>query len=93
MDLEYAKARYAKAIFEHNHWGKDDGRTLVIASQHQPKLAQALKFTGEDGRFQTVEEVDVKDLLELGRVVIEKSALDQVLSEHQSDLVNRRSVA
>ncbi len=92
MDLDYAKARYVKAIFEHNHWGKEDGRTLVISSNFEQKLAQALKFASEDGRFQTVEEVDVKDLLELGRVVIEKSALDQILSEHQSDLVNRRSV-
>ena len=31
-------------------------------------------------------EVDVKDVLSLGRVVIEKRALDGLLAEHSSDL-------
>jgi large subunit ribosomal protein L4 len=28
-------------------------------------------------------------LLELGRVIIEKKALDEILAEHQSDLVSK----
>lgn len=32
-------------------------------------------------------DVDVKDLLELGRIIIEKRALDSILNSHQTDLV------
>ncbi|KAL2075506.1 hypothetical protein VTL71DRAFT_449 [Oculimacula yallundae] len=87
MDLKYPKAQFVKHIFEHNHWGKEDGRTLVITRKHTGFLDTALKDAGEDGRVLRVNEVDVKDLLELGRVVIEKSALERILMEHQSDLV------
>ncbi|KAJ5042932.1 uncharacterized protein L3040_004322 [Drepanopeziza brunnea f. sp. 'multigermtubi'] len=93
MDIEYQKARYIKAILDHNHWGKEFGRTLIITLNLERNLTQAMEHAGEHGRVQTAEEVDVKDLLELGRVVIEKSALDKILIEHQSDLVNRRTVA
>jgi large subunit ribosomal protein L4 len=87
MDIEYPKTRFVKQIFEHNHWGRDDGRTLVITGSFRKNLFRALRHAGEDGKVQMVREVDVKDLLELGRVVIEKRALDEILSEHQSDLV------
>lgn len=89
MEIEYPKTRYVKDIFEHNRWGKENGRTLVITEKLCKNLFKALRHAGEDGRVQTVEEVDVKDLLELGRVVIEKRALDQILQEHQSDLVSK----
>ncbi|KAH7342656.1 50S ribosomal protein-like protein L4 [Rhexocercosporidium sp. MPI-PUGE-AT-0058] len=93
MDIEYPKARFIKRIFSHNHWGQEDGRTLVITNGHRKNLSTALETAGEDGRVQLVHEVDVKDLLELGRVVIEKGALEQILKEHQSDLVPKiRSV-
>jgi hypothetical protein len=46
-----------------------------------------LKERGEIGRLRTVDEVDVKNLLEMGRLVVEKEALDYMLYEHQSDLV------
>lgn len=87
MDIEYPKTRFIKGIFAHNHWGQEDGRTLLITNSLRENLATALESAGEDGRVQQVNEVDVKDLLELGRVVIEKAALEQILSEHQSDLV------
>ncbi|KAH6724272.1 50S ribosomal protein-like protein L4 [Leptodontidium sp. MPI-SDFR-AT-0119] len=93
MDIEFPKGRFIKRIFSHNHWGQEDGRTLVITNSARENLSTAFETAGEHGRFQMAHEVDVKDLLELGRVVIEKGALEQLLSEHQSDLVPKiRSV-
>ncbi|KAG4413144.1 hypothetical protein IFR04_013721 [Cadophora malorum] len=93
MDIEYPKTQFIKHIFSHNHWGGEDGRTLLITNDFRENLATALAPAGEEGRVQLVEDVDVKDLLELGRVIIEKGALEQILSEHQSDLVPKvRSV-
>lgn len=93
MYTKFAEPRFIKAVLEHNHWGKEFGRTLMVTSDLERNLVKAMEKSGEHGRVQTVEEVDVKDLLELGRIVIEKNALDRILSEHQSDLVNRRTVA
>ena len=93
MDIEHPKTRFVKSIFEHNRWGSDDGRTLIITGNFRQNLFGALRHAGDYGRAQTVDEVDVKDLLELGRVVIEKSALDEILTSHRSDLVSKvRSV-
>lgn len=93
MDIEHPKTRFVKQIFEHNHWGQSDGRTLVITGSFRKNLFRALRHAGEDGRVQMVREVDVKDLLELGRIVIEKRALDEILNDHQSDLMSKvRSV-
>jgi large subunit ribosomal protein L4 len=38
---------------------------------------------------QTEGDVDVKDLLGMGRIIIEKTALDKILREHRSDLVKK----
>ena len=89
MEIEHPKTRYVKSIFEHNHWGNENGRTLVVTGSFRRNLFRALRYAGEDGRVLTREEVDVKDLLEHGRVVIEKGALDWILEEHQSDLLGK----
>lgn len=89
MDLEDPKTRLAKEMFDHNHWGKEDGRTLIITGSFRENLFSSVKHAGEDGRVQMVRDVDVKDLLELGRVVIEKRALDEMLRDHESDLGSR----
>jgi len=89
MDLQHPKTRFAREMFAHNHWGKEDGRTLIITGTFRKNLFRAVRDAGEDGRVQMLKEVDVKDLLELGRVVIEKRALDELLAEHESDLVSK----
>ncbi|RFU24332.1 hypothetical protein B7463_g12007, partial [Scytalidium lignicola] len=93
MELAYPKTRFAKRVFDANRWGGDDGRTLVVTGDFRKNLFRGLRDAGEDGRVLTAREVDVKDLLELGRVVVEKRALDEMLREHSSDLANKvRSV-
>jgi large subunit ribosomal protein L4 len=87
LSMDPPRAEWLKQIMKYNHWGKEDGRTLFVAEQQRSNLWDAFQRAGDYGRALTVEEVDVKDLLELGRIVIEKSALDMILEEHQSDLV------
>jgi large subunit ribosomal protein L4 len=87
MDLDHDRSSYAEEMFAHNHWGREDGRTLIITNGYRDNLFQAVREIGQDGRVLEMEDVDVKDLLELGRVVIEKRALEDMLAEHESDLV------
>jgi large subunit ribosomal protein L4 len=89
MDLEYPKTRFASQVFAHNRWGQEHGRSLIITGSFRKNLFRAVRHAGQHGRIQMVSDVDVKDLLELGRVVIEKRALDEILSQHQSDLAHR----
>ena len=91
MDLEHPEGAFAKEMLAHNHWGKANGRTLIITSSPRMNLFLALNDASDEGRVLTTKEVDVKDLLELGRVVIEKGALDEMLAERQSDLVPKGS--
>ncbi|KAI1007808.1 hypothetical protein K3495_g411 [Podosphaera aphanis] len=87
LDLEYPDPYFAQHIFEHNHWGKPHGRSLLVVDGKPENLFQAMEKSGKDGRALHVSDVDVKDLLELGRVIVEKRALDKILSQHESDLV------
>jgi large subunit ribosomal protein L4 len=89
MDFEYSKGEWATQIFEHNRWGKKEGRALVVTTDRRENLFEALNEVPGHGRALTTWDVDVKDLLETGRVVIEKSALDEILNEHQSDLIGK----
>jgi len=93
MDLEYPKTRYASQVFAHNHWGNEHGRSLIITGSFRKNLFRAVRHAGQHGRIQMVKDVDVKDLLELGRVVIEKRALDEILAQHQNDLAHKISFA
>ncbi|KAI9757060.1 MAG: 54S ribosomal protein, mitochondrial [Lichina confinis] len=87
QDIEYLETPYVKQMFERHGWGKPDGRSLIITNGRPPNLFGALREAGEDGRALHRSDVDVKDLLELGRIIIEKRALDKILKEHQSDLL------
>ncbi|KAI9760907.1 MAG: hypothetical protein M4579_001408 [Chaenotheca gracillima] len=93
MELDYPKTRYVKQIFEANHWGNADGRSMVVTSVHKSNLFKALSHAGEDGRILTQKSVDVKNLLEMGRVIIEQSALNGIFESHQSDIVRRVPIA
>lgn len=95
MEFEHPQTRYATRLFEELGWGNSErgnNRTLIVTDGFRKNLASVVRK--KDARVLDVEDVDVKDLLELSRVVIEKSALDRMLEEHQSDLVKKvRSAA
>lgn len=89
VELEMAEGRWLKRVLSWHGWGNEGGRSLIVTEDLRPNLWAAVAQAGEEGRCKTVADVDVKDLLELGRVVVEKSALDRILRDHQSDL-NRK---
>lgn len=86
VDIEMAEPRWITKIMERNHWGNADGRSLIITKEWKQNLFEALAFAGREGRAKTQADVDVKDILELGRIIIEKRALDSILKSHSSDL-------
>lgn len=86
FSIEMSEPRWIKKIMGRNHWGNADGRSLIITRDIRQNLFEALAGAGEDGIVKTEKDVDVKDILELGRIIIEKSALDSMLKDHSSDL-------
>ncbi|KAH8888675.1 ribosomal protein L4 [Thozetella sp. PMI_491] len=80
--------KYVKQMLEALQWGKPHGRTTFIAGDRRPNLFTSLELAGEDGRALELDDVDVKDLLETGRIVIERSALREMIKVHQSDVVS-----
>ncbi|THV77657.1 ribosomal protein L4 [Aureobasidium pullulans] len=84
-------ARWLKELLRWNKWGNTNGGTLIVTAEKREKLFTALQQPGMDkeARALTVDKVDVKDLLEGGRVVIEKKALDKMFQQHSSDLSSR----
>jgi large subunit ribosomal protein L4 len=73
--------------FENLKWGSKHGRSLMITEGDIGRLVYTFnKECGGHGRVRSMDEVDVKNLLEMKRVVIEKSALNKILRRHQSDL-------
>jgi large subunit ribosomal protein L4 len=70
-------------------WGRGFGRTLFVTREERPNLFTALNLAADEGRALELADVDVKDLLEEGRVVIERTALREMIEAHQSDLVSR----
>jgi large subunit ribosomal protein L4 len=91
--VEYKKSvrkivpHYVRHVFDTLAWGNANKRSFVVTLLPSENVEMALKERGEIGRLRTVDEVDVKNLLEMGRLVVEKEALDFMLYEHQSDLV------
>lgn len=90
----HSAQRYLKDLLRHNRMGHADGRTLFVTLERREGLFGALEGEGmgRDARALDVLDVDVKDLLELGRVVVEKSALDFMFEEHEDDLGPRQRI-
>lgn len=93
-DLEEESPWLIGNIMERHGWGKQDGKSLLVTRRVMPKLFAALNGGREGhqpgatqhGIVKEEADIDVKDLLEMGRVVIEKRSLDSMLREHSSDL-------
>lgn len=85
-DIEMSEPRWMKKIMERNHWGSANGRSLIVTRDVLPNLYEALKDCKKDGTVRKEADVDVKNLLEYGRIIIEKKALDSILKNHSSDL-------
>lgn len=83
-------ARWLDNFFEAHAWGKGNGRSMVVVQQlgrykrgdeSKKHLVKSLKEVGEHAEVRYTSEVSVKDLLSCGRVVIERMALQNILSK------------
>lgn len=88
-NLESSQRWYLTQVFRRNGWGKADRRSLLVASNRSGKagLFTGMESMGAHGSILEVEDVDVKDLLEKGRIIVEQTALERMIKEHSSDLV------
>jgi large subunit ribosomal protein L4 len=93
MEISNPELGYAKEIFLHNQWGKEHGKSLVITEGFAQNLFSALSDARELGRVEMAQDVDVKDLLSMGRIIIGKGALDMIIREHRSDLSKSAATA
>ncbi|KAI8625185.1 ribosomal protein L4/L1 family protein [Xylariaceae sp. FL1651] len=80
------RAKWARQVLDANEWGRKAGRSTFITSSRRDNLFQALDLVPNSGRALDVDQVDVKDLLETGRIVVERDALMHMIESHQSDL-------
>lgn len=97
LDVDVAEAsleRYVKDMLAWQNMGRAGGRTLFVTAERRHNLFDALEGDNMErhARALEVDYVDVKDMLELGRVVIERNALEQLFLEHESDLGIRQSI-
>ncbi|RAL14614.1 mitochondrial 54S ribosomal protein uL4m [Aspergillus homomorphus CBS 101889] len=83
---EDATPHLVKQIFKVNGWGRECGRSTLITDQVNDGLFGLVRELGEHAKILDRGDVDVKDLLETGRLVIEKRALDRILAHHSKDL-------
>ena len=83
-----ALQRYMRELLTWQNMGNEGGRTLFVTAERRDGLFDALEGVqmGRHARALEVDLVDVKDMLEMGRVVIERDALEELFLEHESDL-------
>lgn len=80
----FPDAWYVKDALKQNGWGRENKNTVFITMRKNVGLEEALGRLEKEGRALSVEEVDCKNLLEMGRVVIEKRALEYFLEKRWS---------
>ena len=81
-DLEVPSPLLLKNILGQHDLGRSGGRSLIITAREKENLAAAFREIPREGRTLPWWDVDVKDLLELGKIVIEKDALNIFLDKH-----------
>ncbi|KAK2592119.1 54S ribosomal protein yml6, mitochondrial [Conoideocrella luteorostrata] len=84
--------KYMKSVLDTLGLGRACGRTLFITGEPRDRLYEAMSQVPTEGRALDLDDVDVKDLLETGKVVMERSVLKEMIKRHQSDLVTRIAV-
>ncbi|KAL3451811.1 ribosomal protein L4 domain-containing protein [Aspergillus insuetus] len=90
---EDASPYLIEEIFKVNRWGREYGRSTLITTRESPRLFDAVSEVGKHAKILSKDDVDVKDLLETGRLIMEKRALDRLLSEHSRDIKHRLAKA
>ncbi|KAM3501110.1 hypothetical protein MY11210_009423 [Beauveria gryllotalpidicola] len=82
-------AKYMRGVLAALRLGSADGRTLFVTGNRRDWLYGAMEQLPSEGRALDLPDVDIKDLLETGKVVMERGVLQEMIEQHQSDLVSR----
>lgn len=80
-------------IFKKNHWGGGHGGSTLITNNVDEELVDRVGKIGKHAKILDRADVDVKDLLETGRLIIEQKALEVILKQHSRDLDNEPAKA
>ncbi|KAK7911027.1 hypothetical protein PG985_013508 [Apiospora marii] len=83
------KAKWARQVLDGHGWGREHGRSTFITTEWRENLFDAMDLVPNYGMALDVEDVDVKDLLTTGRLVVEREALAEMIQRHQSDLCSK----
>jgi large subunit ribosomal protein L4 len=91
MEIESPSTRLLEHILKYQakqRGGK--GKSLLVTLEERPMLERALEELESGDTTLLWDEVDVKNLLEGSRVLIERAALNNILLSHQEDLTHKR---
>lgn len=80
-------------ILMQNDWAPKKGRSTFITTEENPALVDMVKELHKYAVVKDRYDVDVKNLLETERLIIEKEALRRMLRGHSRDLRNRPAKA
>lgn len=81
--MEEKTDRWLLHVFLANKWARENGGTMVVtglAEESNPEVFRKMSLINHHATLKDINNVDVKDLLEKRRVVIEKNALQTLLS-------------
>lgn len=91
MEIESPSTRLLEHVLKYQakqRGGK--GKSLLVTLEERPMLERALEELDSGDTTLLWDEVDVKNLLEGSRVLIERAALNNILVSHQEDLTHKR---
>lgn len=80
-------------IILQNGWGTKNGRSTFITEKVDVALFDTMGKLHRYGNIMDRSDVDVKNLLETDRLIIEREALDNILEAHSRDLKNNPAKA
>ncbi|KAF2628572.1 ribosomal protein L4 [Macroventuria anomochaeta] len=90
MEIESPSTRLLEHVLKYQakqRGGK--GKSLLVTLEERPMLELALEELESGDQTLLWDEVDVKNLLEGSRVLIERAALNNILLSHQEDLTHK----
>lgn len=82
-----------QTILHQNEWHTKKGRSTFITMGLNKSMAEKFENLQRYATLRDVRNVDVKNLLETKRLIIEKKALDFILHRHSRDLVSKLAKA
>lgn len=81
-----SSSQLLQQILEQNGWDSKNGRSTFITAGWNETMAAQVERLHRHAIMRSIEDVDVKNLLQTERLIIEQKALDQILKEHSRDL-------